>query len=191
MLSFGIYRKYRTVVAFINLVRYSLRRYLVGIDAAIPFLKQTDKYSLRLILKRHGASVGKSCDFETGQTFHNCKTFGNLSVGDNCHIGKNCFFDLRDRVVIGNNVVISMRTTIATHTDMGRSIPSQTYPPSTGAVVIEDGVYIGAGALILQGVTIGMGSVVAAGAVVTKSVGPNEKVAGVPARTVGRDVGKE
>jgi acetyltransferase-like isoleucine patch superfamily enzyme len=51
-------------------------------------------------------------------------------------------------------------------------------------VILEDHVWLGAGATILKGVTIGHDSVVAAGAVVTKDVPPNTLVAGVPAKVV-------
>jgi acetyltransferase-like isoleucine patch superfamily enzyme len=52
-------------------------------------------------------------------------------------------------------------------------------------VLIQDNVFIGAGAFILKGVTIGANSVVGAGAVVTSSVPANTIVAGNPARVVG------
>jgi acetyltransferase-like isoleucine patch superfamily enzyme len=48
--------------------------------------------------------------------------------------------------------------------------------------VIEDDVWVGAGAVILPGVTIGRGAIVGAGAVVTRDVPPFAIVAGVPAR---------
>ena len=53
-------------------------------------------------------------------------------------------------------------------------------------VVIEDDVWIGAGAIVLPGVTVGRGSIVAAGAVVTRSIEPHTIVAGVPARQIGQ-----
>lgn len=52
------------------------------------------------------------------------------------------------------------------------------------SIVIEDSVWIGAGAIILAGVRIGKGSVIAAGSVVTKDVPANTLVGGVPARLI-------
>ncbi len=51
-------------------------------------------------------------------------------------------------------------------------------------VVIEDDVWVGAGAMVLDGVHIGKGAVIAAGAVVAEDVPPHTLVAGVPARVV-------
>jgi maltose O-acetyltransferase len=48
--------------------------------------------------------------------------------------------------------------------------------------VIEDQVWIGAGAVVLPGVTIGRAAVVGAGAVVSRDVPANAVVKGVPAR---------
>ena len=51
-------------------------------------------------------------------------------------------------------------------------------------IVIEDDVWLGAGAIITDGVTIGKGAVVAAGAVVTRNVAPHTVVGGVPAKQI-------
>jgi acetyltransferase-like isoleucine patch superfamily enzyme len=52
-------------------------------------------------------------------------------------------------------------------------------------VILEDGVWMGAGVIVLKGVTIGRDAVIGAGAVVTKNVIAGTIVAGVPAREIG------
>ena len=54
----------------------------------------------------------------------------------------------------------------------------------TAPILIKEGVFIGAHAIILKGVTIGRHSVIGAGAVVTKDVPDNEVWAGNPAKFV-------
>lgn len=56
-------------------------------------------------------------------------------------------------------------------------------------IIIEDDVWLGAGAIVTDGVRIGKGAVVAAGAVVTSDVKPHTVVGGVPARML-REVGQ-
>ena len=53
-------------------------------------------------------------------------------------------------------------------------------------IVVEDDVWIGAGAIITDGVRVGKGAVVAAGAVVTEDVPAHTVAGGVPARVLRR-----
>jgi serine acetyltransferase len=105
-----------------------------------------------------------------------------------------------DRVQIGNDVVISYDVTIA-DCDFHPVAPaprrqdaiaispggdeSLRNPLLTAPVVIEDGAWIGIGAVILKGVRVGAGARVQPGAVVTRDVPPETTVAGNPAREVG------
>ena len=55
-------------------------------------------------------------------------------------------------------------------------------------IIIDDDVWLGAGAIITDGVHIGKGAVVAAGAVVTRDVPAHTVVAGVPAKMIKKDL---
>ena len=89
-----------------------------------------------------------------------------------------------DLLTIEDKVGIGPRVTIVIHSDPSPSPLQNLYPRKTLPVHIKEGVWIGAGAIILSGVTIGECSIVAAGAVVVKNVQPYTMVAGVPARTI-------
>jgi acetyltransferase-like isoleucine patch superfamily enzyme len=180
----GLQRKLKSLNKNLNIFRFCLLKTLFGFDAANAFLQKADKASVQSILKKNGAMIGKNCDIETGHIFHNCKKYSNLIIGNNCHIGKNCFFDLRGRVVIEDNVVISMQNTFITHQDMNQSGLKEKYPAIYGDIVVKSNSYIGANAMILQGVIVNGFALVAAGSVVTKNVAEYSMVGGVPARFI-------
>lgn len=86
-------------------------------------------------------------------------------------------------MAIGDDVLIAAHAVITSLThDPG------CYPYSSSLVakpvIIEDGVWIGSGAIILPGIRIGARSIVGAGAVVTRDVEPGTIVAGNPARVL-------
>ena len=180
----GLYRKLRCFYADYNLFRFWLTKRFIGFDVANQFLQRVDKFSLKLILKKNGATIRHNCDIETGLLFHNCKDYSNFTIGNNCHIGKNCFFDLRDKVTIGNNVVISMQCTFITHIDMNKSPISVLYPASHDPITICDNCYLGTGVKVLRNVKLQKNVFVTAGALITKNIGQNLMVGGVPAKII-------
>ena len=105
-----------------------------------------------------------------------------FSIGNDVFINRSAY--IRPYVTIGNRVNIGPFARLITDThEIGsahRRAAKSIFPP----IVVEDGVWIGAGATVLGGVTVGSGSIVAAGAVVTKDVPPNSVVAGIPAQVV-------
>jgi acetyltransferase-like isoleucine patch superfamily enzyme len=180
----GLQRRLIILNRQMNIFRFWLLKTLLGFNAANLFLQRLDKSSIQAVLIKNGAIIGQNCDIETGLIFHNCKDYSNLIMGKNCHIGKNCFFDLRGKVVIEDNVVISMKTMFATHQDMNKSGLKQIYPATYSDILVRSNSYIGAGATILQGVTINPFSMVAAGAVVVRDVPDWTMVGGTPARVL-------
>lgn len=141
-------------------------------------------------LRQYGASIGQRVRFRTPIIIHNSginssRFYKNLSVGNDCYFGRELFLDLQDQIIIEDNVTLSHRVMILTHTDAGTSPHKNTTIQTTQAPVkIAKGAYIGAHVTILQGVEIGERAIIGAGALVTKSVPPGSVAVGVPAGVV-------
>lgn len=84
-------------------------------------------------------------------------------------------------VVIGNDVRIGPH---ARFLAAGHDVDDPGFRETGGTIVIGDGSWIGAAALVLPGVRVGDGAVVAAGSVVTRDVPDRAVVAGSPARVL-------
>ena len=141
-------------------------------------------------LRAYGATIGERVRFRSPLVVHNSEVYAGryyekLSVGNDCYFGRELFLDLQDRITIEDQVTISHRVMILTHTDAGNSpLKDEHLPTSQAPVIIRRGAYIGANVTILQGVEIGELSIVAAGAVVIQAVPPATIVGGVPARVI-------
>lgn len=171
---------------------------LYGIEFISRRLERADSERTLKLLRSYGAHLGDSINFKGGIVIDNASKdrdstndFRNLTVGNNCYIGKNVFFDLPNQIRIEDEAVIGAGVSIYTHADCGRRVMGEFYPRKTGPVVIGRGAWIGANAIILCDIRIGEKCVVAAGSVVTRSFGPNEVVAGVPAKKIGKITEKE
>lgn len=84
--------------------------------------------------------------------------------------------------MIGRNVQIGPNVSFETVSHGLKFDPGKGRGDIVRPIVVEDEVWIAAGAIITGGVTIGRGAVVAAGAVVSRDVAPGAVVGGVPAR---------
>ena len=82
--------------------------------------------------------------------------------------------------VLGGRATVGARC----HVGAGAVLAGVVEPASATPVIVEDGVLIGANAVVIEGVHIGANAVVAAGAVVIEDVPAGAVVAGSPARIV-------
>lgn len=90
---------------------------------------------------------------------------------------------LADGVFIGPGAIVTNdRVPRAVNADGSRK---ESEDWTVAETVVEQGVSLGAGTILVAGVTVGEWSMVAAGAVVTHDVPPHALVAGVPARQIG------
>ena len=93
-------------------------------------------------------------------------------------VGRGTMIDMG--AVLGGRATVGERC----HIGAGAVLAGVVEPASATPVVIEDGVMIGANAVVIEGVRVGRNAVVAAGAVVIEDVPENAVVAGSPARVI-------
>jgi len=109
----------------------------------------------------------------------------NIAIGSGSFLNTNIRFGVPSApVTIGRNVQIGPNVSFETVSH------GLVYEPGKGRgdivrpIVVEDEVWIAAGAIITGVVTIGRGAVVVARAVVSRDVAPGAVVGGVPAREI-------
>ncbi len=145
-------------ILFQLIIKIAYAAYKVeGLNALLIFLPAK---MIPLLLKQHGAVIGQAAEIHSPLIIHNAnpepgRHYANLRIGNECYLGREVFLDLKDLIPLEDQVTISMRVMLITHTDAGRSPVSNRLPPSHGPIVLRRGAYIGAGATILQGVEVG------------------------------------
>jgi len=140
-------------------------------------------------------SVIDAVELAKGSTIYDQVNLYGCEIGDNTKI--DAFVYIEENVVIGDNCIIRPFTFIPKGIKIGDRVfigPNVTFTndmyPGVGddwellETMVEDGVAIGAGAVICPGVTLGEDSSVGAGTVVTDNVAPNAVVVGNPERRI-------
>ena len=133
-----------------------------------------------------------------GSAASNVEPSAFVEIGERCVL-VGAVLMCADRITIGNDVVISYQVTIADsdfhpHNPQERKRDAVANAPfgnrlerptiESRSVTIEDGAWIGIGAIVLKGVRVGRGARVGPGSVVVADVAPGTLVLGNPARIV-------
>jgi acetyltransferase-like isoleucine patch superfamily enzyme len=107
-------------------------------------------------------------------------------IGSNCFIGESCLARGQGGVRIGDSVLVAPRVQMLAvdHLFGDATRPVLQQGITARGIVVEDGAWIGAGAILLDGVRVGAGAVIGAGAVVTRDVPAHSVAVGTPARVV-------
>lgn len=112
------------------------------------------------------------------------------AYGKNIFLGDHVFFNVQCTILdcglvqIGHHVMVGPCVQIYTPAHHLQAELRNQGLEVAQAIVIEDNVWIGGGAILLPGVTVGRNAVVGAGAVVSRDVPPSTVVAGNPARVI-------
>ena len=109
-----------------------------------------------------------------------------LSVGPMFGVNSGTYINAVGGIRIGSHVLIGSNVTISSgkHPIEGCFPPVFSRPSIPIPIVIEDDVWIGAGAVIVPGVTLKKGTVVGANSVVTRDTEEYSVVVGSPAKLI-------
>jgi maltose O-acetyltransferase len=113
-----------------------------------------------------------------------CSYGRNIYIGDHVFLNVLCTILDCNEVRIGNHVMIGPAVQIYTAAHELQARARNQGLEVAKAIVIEENVWVGGGAILLPGVRIGRNAVVGAGAVVSRDVPTNTVVVGNPARVI-------
>jgi len=128
------------------------------------------------LLKLFGANLGKSIVIKPNV---NIKYPWFLEIGDNCWIGEGVWIDNLAKVIIGNNVCLSQESYLLTGS---HNYKKKSFDLILGEIILEDGVWIGAKAIVCPNVICKTHSVLAVGSVANYNLLPYRIYQGNPAK---------
>lgn len=102
-----------------------------------------------------------------------------LQIGDNCWIGEEVWIENLSKVTMGNNVCISQNAMLISGS---HDYSITTFDDNSSPIVLEDGVWIGARAVVGRGVTCGRNSILSINSVAEKNLAEDSIYLGHPAR---------
>lgn len=105
-------------------------------------------------------------------------------IGDNCSL-VDVLFDCSAQITIGNNVAFGHGVMLLTGKhDYSKFGKERMEKSICKPITIEDGAWLGSGAIICGGVTVGANAVVGANSVVLSDIRPYELWVGSPAKFI-------
>lgn len=128
-----------------------------------------------MLLKLFGAKVGSGVVIKPGV---NIKYPWKLIIGDFSWIGEDVWIDNIEQVIIGSNVCISQGAMLLTGNHNYKSV---SFDLVIGSITLEEGVWIGAQAVVCPGVSCGSHSILTVGSVAPKNLEPYSIYQGNPA----------
>ena len=154
-----------------------------GLANAIPRFSPRNPIRIELF-RRAGMKISEGVVIWGPVTAVPLEGLGNISIGAASFLNTETRFGCPEASIsIGERVQVGPRVSFES-VNHGPARENGQRGAISGAIVVQDRVWIGAGAIILPGVSIGAGANVAAGAVVTRDVPAGVTVAGVPARII-------
>ncbi len=142
--------------------------------------------AFKVFCLRRFVKIGRNCHIFYGSFLVSPENFNGpyLEIGNNVRISHDCFIDYSGGLIIQDDVWISGRASITTHSHkISDRTLKKDQPVEYSQLIIERDAWIGAGAAILASVNkIGRGAIIGAGSIVTKDVDEFSVVAGNPAR---------
>lgn len=115
------------------------------------------------ILRIFGARVGKGV---TVKPRVNIKYPWFVSIGNAVWIGEGAWLDSLGAITIGDSVCISQNVYLCTG---NHDYSKPAFDLNVGSIIIEDGVWLGAGVMVAPNVTVASHTVAVMGSVLTKS----------------------
>jgi len=127
------------------------------------------------LLRAFGAKIGKGVTVKPGV---NIKYAWHLNIGNNTWIGENVWIDCLLPVSIGSNVCLSQGAILLTGNHNYKKV---TFDLIVSGFRLEDGVWIGAGAIVNPGITAASHAVLTSGSVATADLDAYSVYQGNPA----------
>lgn len=135
-----------------------------------------------VLLKAFGAKIGKGLVIKNNV----CIKFPwKLTLGDNVWLGESCWIDNLDSVTIGNNVCISQGALLLTG---NHDYTVSTFDYRNAPILIEDGAWIGAKAVVCPSVVVRTHAILTVGSIATKEMEAYGIYQGNPARMIRKRV---